>query len=120
MERSQPFSDKVKSLAIIDVVRTEENDKVELSVIAVHIEELIATKKPRIIDKLTLFDKKERPMFSTQIAKQVAHFLQLQAKPLCLLHDKDLTNDMTNLYAELLFNRDASENYFKFVSCRQR
>ena len=94
------------------MVRIEENDKAELSVIAVHVEELIATKKPRIIDKLTLFDKKERPLFSTQIAKQVAHFLQLQAKPLCLLYDKDLTNDMTNLYAELLFNRDASENYF--------
>ena len=102
---------KAKSLAFVDVTKTKE-DEVELSVIAVHVDELKATKKPRIVDKLTLFFKKQRPMFSTQIAKQVAHFLQLQAKPLCLLYDKDLINDMTNLYAELLFNRDASENYF--------
>jgi len=118
MQRSQPFSNSnVKSLTIIDVVRIEENDKAELSVIAVHVEELIATKKPRIIDKLTLFFEKERPMLSTQIAKQVAHFLQLQAKPLCLLYDKDLTNDMTNLYAEYCCSTEMLQKT-TFMSCR--
>lgn len=76
---------KPKSLVFVNVAQDSSGKMETIYLVAVHVEELRAKGKPRVIDKLMLnFQSKA---FDKNASKQIVGFLNLQAVPVCLLID---------------------------------
>ena len=114
MKRSQPSQSRVKSSVLLNV-SNQTDKKLQLSVVAVHIDEIKAVskdgKEPRIVDKLTLCCNNGDMPFDSGTTKQILLFLRLQAKPICLLSSDRLQKDITSLYNYLAVQQD-SESMF--------
>jgi len=114
MKRSQPSQIHLKSLVLLNI-STQNDRKFQLSVVAVHIDEIKATskerKEPRIVDKLTLCCNNDGMLFDSDTSKQILLFLNLQAKPVCLLSSDGLKEDIKHLYNYLAIQQE-SESMF--------